>query len=191
MDGRKYQSATENPNSLTGPEILGLPGLQRQVLQNAVTIVMATLRGLGSVAVLIWVSPTIEAFFIWQGIVSVATALIFMGVVYKILPKPPRAARFSLLEIRNIWKFAAGMMGMTFLALRKFPRQVDHSKVETLALARASAGVIPSRPSWSLSSLYSSIQAQVISRTSSRLRNSQVSSTSFRYERLKRSINAF
>ena len=25
MDGRKYQSATENPNSLTGLEILGLP----------------------------------------------------------------------------------------------------------------------------------------------------------------------
>ena len=27
MEGRKYQSATENPNSLTGPEILGLPHL--------------------------------------------------------------------------------------------------------------------------------------------------------------------
>ena len=25
MDGRKYQSTTENPNSLSGPEILGLP----------------------------------------------------------------------------------------------------------------------------------------------------------------------
>jgi O-antigen/teichoic acid export membrane protein len=94
-----------------------IAGLQRQVLQNAITIVMATFRGLGSVAVLIWVSPTIEAFFIWQGIVSVATALIFMGVVYNILPNPPRAARFSLTEIRHIWKFAAGTMGITFLAI--------------------------------------------------------------------------
>jgi hypothetical protein len=25
MDGRKYQSTIENPNSLSGPEILGLP----------------------------------------------------------------------------------------------------------------------------------------------------------------------
>ena len=94
-----------------------IAGLQRQVLQNAITIVMATLRGLGSVAVLVWVSPTIEAFFIWQGIISVATALIFMGVVYRILPNPPRTASFSLSEIRNIWKFAAGMMGITFLSL--------------------------------------------------------------------------
>ncbi|MDJ0709286.1 MAG: oligosaccharide flippase family protein [Woeseiaceae bacterium] len=94
-----------------------IAGLQRQVLQNAITIVMATLRGLGSVAILMWVSPTIEAFFIWQGMISVATALIFMGVVYKILPKPPRAARFSAMEIRNVWKFAAGMVGITFLTL--------------------------------------------------------------------------
>jgi len=94
-----------------------IAGLQRQVLQNAITIVMATLRGFGSVAVLIWVSPTIEAFFIWQGIISVATALIFMGAVYRILPNPPRTARFSLSEIRKIWKFAAGMMGITFLSL--------------------------------------------------------------------------
>ena len=94
-----------------------IAGLQRQVLQNAVIIVMATLRGLGSVAVLVWVSPTIEAFFVWQGIISVATAFIFMAVVYKILPAPPRAARFSVAEIRNIGKFAAGMMGITFLAL--------------------------------------------------------------------------
>ena len=94
-----------------------IAGLQRQVLQNAIIVVMATLRGLGSVAVLAWVSPTIEAFFVWQGIVSVATALIFMGAVYRILPSPPRAARFSLAEIRKVWKFAAGMVGITFLTL--------------------------------------------------------------------------
>ena len=63
---------------------------------------------------------------------------------------------------------------------RKLPCQVDHSKVETLALARTAAGVSPPRPAWSLSSLYSSIQAQVIARTSSRFRNNQVLSTSLR-----------
>lgn len=30
MDGRKYQSRTENPNSLSGPEILGLPTKPRR-----------------------------------------------------------------------------------------------------------------------------------------------------------------
>ena len=63
---------------------------------------------------------------------------------------------------------------------RKLPRQVDSSKVEDLAFSSASMGVIPPRLSWSRSSLYSSIQAQVISRTSSRSPNSQVSRTSVR-----------
>jgi O-antigen/teichoic acid export membrane protein len=94
-----------------------IAGLQRQVLQNAVTIVMATLRGVGSVVVLVWVSPTIEAFFVWQGLVSLATAVVFMAVVYRILPRPPRAAHFSVLALRNIWRFATGMLGITFLAL--------------------------------------------------------------------------
>ena len=55
---------------------------------------------------------------------------------------------------------------------RKLPCQVDTSKVSTLALSKASAGVNPPRLSWSRSSLYSSIQFQVISRTSSRLQTS-------------------
>lgn len=94
-----------------------IAGLQRQVLQNVVTIVMATLRGLGSVAVLVWVSPTIEVFFLWQGLVSLATAFVFMAIVYRILPSPPRAAHFSVSALRNIWRFAAGMLSITFLAL--------------------------------------------------------------------------
>jgi O-antigen/teichoic acid export membrane protein len=94
-----------------------IAGLQRQVLQNAVTIVMATLRGFGSVVVLVWVSPTIEAFFVWQGLVSLATAVVFMAVVYRILPRPPRTARFSVSALRDVWRFAAGMLSITFLAL--------------------------------------------------------------------------
>ena len=94
-----------------------IAGLQRQVLQNAVTVIMATLRGLGAVGVLIWVSPTIEVFFIWQGVISLATAIVFMAVVYRILPGPPRAARFSVSALRDIWRFAAGMLSITFLAL--------------------------------------------------------------------------
>ena len=94
-----------------------IAGLQRQVLQNAVTSIMATLRGLGAVGVLIWVSPTIEAFFIWQGLMSLATAAVFMAVVYRVLPRSARAARFSVPALLNIWRFAAGMLGITLLAL--------------------------------------------------------------------------
>lgn len=92
-------------------------GLQRQVLFNAVSSAMATLRGLGAVGVLVWVSPTLEAFFLWQGMMSVATLVILAATTYATLPKSNRSGRFSLEAVRGVWRFAGGMIGINFLAL--------------------------------------------------------------------------
>ena len=92
-------------------------GLQRQVLFNAVNSAMATLRGLGGVAVLAWVSPTIQAFFLWQGLISIATLAILATTTYKLLPRTEQAGRFSLTALRSVWRFAGGMIGINFLAL--------------------------------------------------------------------------
>ncbi len=94
-----------------------LAGLELQVQQNAVVAFMATARGLGAVAVLKWVSPTIGAFFIWQGLVSLATVAMFVGVVYRALPPAPKPAGLSLAALRGIRRFAAGMMAITCLSL--------------------------------------------------------------------------
>lgn len=92
-------------------------GLQRQVLFNVVNSAMATLRGLGAVGVLVWVSASLEAFFIWQGLVSMATLVILAATTYATLPRADRAGQFSLEALRGVWKFAGGMVGITFLAL--------------------------------------------------------------------------
>lgn len=124
-------------------------GLQRQVLFNVVNSVMATLRGLGAVGILAWVSPTIGAFFMWQGVVSVATLLILGATTYASVSKGLRGGRFSLEALRGVWRFAGGMVGITFLAL--LLTQVDKillSKLLTLrdfgyyALAGAVAGAL-------------------------------------------------
>ena len=94
-----------------------IAGLQRQVLLNVVSSVMATLRGFGAVAILVWVSPTIEAFFWWQGVVSILTVCLLAWATYQALPRADQAARFSLQALRGIGRFAGGMMGITFLAL--------------------------------------------------------------------------
>jgi O-antigen/teichoic acid export membrane protein len=109
-------------------------GLQRQVLYNGVNSALATVRGLGAVGILIWVSPTIEAFFIWQGLISILTLSVLAGVTYRTLPKAERGARFSITAIRGIGQFAGGMMGITFLSL--LLTQVDKillSKLLTLS----------------------------------------------------------
>jgi len=92
-------------------------GLQRQVLFNVVNSVMATLRGGGAVVVLVWISPTIESFFIWQGAISLLTLAVLATATYHTIPKAERAARFSITALRSIGRFAGGIMGITFLAL--------------------------------------------------------------------------
>lgn len=92
-------------------------GLQRQVWYNAVNAVIATLRYGGVVFVLAWVSPSIQAFFLWQ----IAISLISVGVlsmgVRRVLPSPPSTPKFALAAVAEIWKFAGGMMLTTFLAI--------------------------------------------------------------------------
>lgn len=94
-----------------------LMGLQKQIWYNSVNAFLATLRGAGVLIILKWVSPTIEAFFIWQAIISLFSILIYSIGVHYFLPKPTSTPRFSRESIADIWKFAGGMMGITFLAL--------------------------------------------------------------------------
>lgn len=94
-----------------------LVGLQRQVLFNAINSLFATLRGLGSVAILAWVSPTIQAFFLWQGLVSIITLVTLSFTIYRILPKAKRSGRFSGQVLGQILGYAGGIMGITFLSM--------------------------------------------------------------------------
>lgn len=93
-----------------------LVGLQRQVLLNVVNCVLATLRGVGAVGILVWVSPTIGAFFLWQAIISIVTLTALCISTYSIIPKGIRCGIFSLDALREIWTFAGGIFGTTFLA---------------------------------------------------------------------------
>lgn len=105
-------------------------GLQRQVLYNVIHAVMATLQGAGAVAVLAFWSPSLGAFFVWQGLVSALSLAILVAATYVILPPPARKARASLTALRGIWQFAGGMLGITLLSL--LLTQVDKLLLSTL-----------------------------------------------------------
>jgi O-antigen/teichoic acid export membrane protein len=94
-----------------------LAGLQRQVIQNVIVCFISTIRGLGAVGVLIWISPTTQAFFIWQAICSCISLLVYATVVYQSLPSPPNPARFSKVALISVWRFASGMLVITVLGL--------------------------------------------------------------------------
>ena len=109
-----------------------LVGLQRQVWYNSVNAALATLRHAGAVPLLIWVSPTLEAFFCWQAAVSVITLGGLAASVYRVLPTAPAPAKFSVEAVAGVWKFAGGMLGITVLVL--LLTQVDKILLSRLLL---------------------------------------------------------
>ena len=94
-----------------------LIGLQRQVWLNSCTAIFSTARGAGAVGILACISPTIMAFFIYQGILVTLEALVLAGSVTRSLPKAPYPSRFRWQALRGIWRFAAGMTSITLLSI--------------------------------------------------------------------------
>jgi O-antigen/teichoic acid export membrane protein len=92
-------------------------GLERQVLSNTIVIVTSTIRNFGALLLISKISKNIESFFIWQGIASVLTVILFYHKTYKLLPQSDRKSNISFTIIKNTWNFASGMIGVTFISL--------------------------------------------------------------------------
>ena len=95
----------------------GMMGLQRQPAMNFLRIIVSTLTSGGAVLVLWLVSPSIRAFMLWQiaaGCVAVALVGRFL---WHSLPKAESKPRFRLALLRQVWRFAAGMTGLTVSAV--------------------------------------------------------------------------
>ena len=95
----------------------GMTGLQKQVLLNITNMVMSTLRGAGAVFILWRVSQTIQAYFLWQIIISVINNIVLALLLWRILPFSKERAVFQKRLLKGIWKFAAGMSGITILSV--------------------------------------------------------------------------
>lgn len=88
-----------------------LIGAKRLTVSSGINMVMVTFGCLGGIAVLRFISPTIEAFFIWQACVGLAHAVIVRAAAWRVIDKPD-SKRFDLEKLRGIWKFTAGMSGI-------------------------------------------------------------------------------
>jgi len=95
----------------------GLMGLQKQVLLNGINVFEATLRGVGAVLVLWLISPTIQAFFTWQIFVSMIHVFLTAVFLWRSLPKSSHPSHFQKEMLLRIWRFAAGMTGISVTAI--------------------------------------------------------------------------
>jgi O-antigen/teichoic acid export membrane protein len=119
-------SAIRNATILMGLSIIvrwpgtiylgGMNGLQKQVITNIVTIIMSTIRG-GGVVLLLWlVSPTLQAFFLWQIGCNLAQTIMYAIALQVELRDVPGKGRFDWSILKQTWKFSTGMLGINILA---------------------------------------------------------------------------
>ena len=95
----------------------GLMGLQRQVVLNAIRSVTVTVQHGGAVLVLLFISPSIVSFFLWQAFVGLLATIALALWLWKSLPKTGRQVRFDKALLVKNWRFASGMMGISLVTI--------------------------------------------------------------------------
>lgn len=95
----------------------GLMGLQRQVVLNIIRSVMVTVQHGGAVFVLIFVSPSIVSFFLWQSFVGLLTTIALAVWLWKSLPQSVFQIEFDKRLLIKSWRFATGVTGISLVTI--------------------------------------------------------------------------
>ena len=109
-----------------------LIGLNKQIANAVIAVILSILKALGVIIVLKYVSSTVETYFIWQTIVTLVFTVILGQITRFSLPKTGTGMRFSVKELKTIWKFSAGVTGISLITF--FLTQIDKIVVSKMVL---------------------------------------------------------
>jgi O-antigen/teichoic acid export membrane protein len=101
----------------------GLMGLQRHVKLNAITSIIATIRGIGGVTALWLISPTIQVFFAWQIIAAAFQSVVIAKALHSSLPSSTTPPKFRKQYLIQTWRFTTGVSAVSMLGT--ILRQLD------------------------------------------------------------------
>lgn len=126
----------------------GLQGLHRHVELNTTLILVSTVQAGGALGVLYFISPSIQAFLIWQVIAGIMHSLILRRLLYRSISSTERPT-FHIALLKSQWHFAAGVLSIALLStvltqLDKFilSRMLSLSDFGYYAFASAVASVL-------------------------------------------------
>ncbi|MET0217779.1 MAG: oligosaccharide flippase family protein [Burkholderiales bacterium] len=95
----------------------GMMGLQKQPTMNALRVVVSTLTAGGAVLVLWLATPSIRTFMMWQIVAGTLAVALVARFLWRSLPTTDLQPRFRPDLLRQVWRFAAGMTGLTISAV--------------------------------------------------------------------------
>jgi O-antigen/teichoic acid export membrane protein len=85
-----------------------LMGAQRLATTSSINMAMVSLANFGAIGILVWVSPTIKAFFLWHAGINLLHAVTVRWAAWRLVGKSDDV-RFNYRELRRVWHFSAGM----------------------------------------------------------------------------------
>ncbi len=85
-----------------------LMGAQRLAVAGSINIAMVTFANAGAVLVLAFISPTVEAFFIWQAIAGMVYAVLMRRAAWLVVGRN-QSVKFNKDVLKSVWRFSAGM----------------------------------------------------------------------------------
>lgn len=109
-----------------------LIGSDRQIANALAALIFTTLKAVGVIAVLKLVSPTIESYFIWQVLITLISTYCLRFLVWNNFKITLEKAQFSVFQLKTIWRFAAGMTGISLVTF--FLSQIDKIVVSKFVL---------------------------------------------------------
>ena len=87
-----------------------LIGARRMGLASGIEIGMVTIANIGVIGILALISPTIQAFFLWQAVVATINLLVIRAAAWSVVgERADRRPRFDLHAVQRIWRFSAGL----------------------------------------------------------------------------------
>ena len=107
-------------------------GLQKQIANAVINFIFSTLKAIGVLIVLKLISPTIEYYFLWQVVITLLLTLAMRIYVRKKISIKNVRPAFSLVQLKTIWRFAAGMAGISLVSF--FIVQIDKIVVSKMLL---------------------------------------------------------
>lgn len=93
-----------------------LLGAQRLAVLSGISSIMTTMGSLGSVAMLAFISPTIEAVFVWQAGIGLLHAVVIRWAAWRVIGRV-KDTRFNVGELKRVWRFSVGMSGIALSGL--------------------------------------------------------------------------
>lgn len=94
-----------------------LMGMQRLAISSSISAIMLTVGNFGAVAILAWISPTVEAFFVWQAGIALTQVMIMRRAAWRVVGRDADPSRFNAALLRRIWRFSAGMSGIAISSI--------------------------------------------------------------------------